>query len=294
MRPKVDDFAYTVRIISDITESNGSSSMASVCGGSLALMDAGVPIARPIAGISIGLITGDDGQEQILTDIVGEEDHFGDMDFKITGTTQGITAIQLDIKSTGLPHNVMLESLQRAKNARAKILDTMNKVISTPRTALSKFAPKLISIVIDPEFIGKVIGPGGKMIKGIQEQTSTTIEIEDDGTIFISCIDGDGHLQAKAIIEAITSPPEVGRLYEKAKVVSVKDFGAFLEIVPGVEGLCHISELNDGYVKSVDSICKVGDLLAVKLISIDDQGRLKLSRKAALAEMNGPKDKEEK
>jgi polyribonucleotide nucleotidyltransferase len=161
----------------------------------------------------------------------------------------------------------------------------MNKVISTPRQELSKYAPKLISIEIDPEFIGKIIGPGGKMIKSLQEQTDTTIEIEEDGTIFISCVDGDGHLRAKEMIEAMTTPPEIGRLYKEAKVVSVKDFGCFVEIVPGVEGLCHVSELSEGYIKHVEEVCKVGDIIPVKLILIDDQGRLKLSRKAALQEM---------
>ena len=167
----------------------------------------------------------------------------------------------------------------------------MNAAISKPRPELSEYAPKLISIEIDPEFIGKVIGPGGKMIKSIQEQTDTTIEIEDDGTIYISCVGGDGHLEARAIIEAMTSPPEVGRLYQKSKVVSVKDFGVFVEIIPGVEGLCHISELSDGYVKNADDVCKVGDVIPVKLLAIDDQGRLRLSRKAALAEVSGKNQK---
>jgi polyribonucleotide nucleotidyltransferase len=248
-------------------------------------MDAGVPILGAVAGISVGLVTGQNGQYKLLTDIIGEEDHFGDMDFKITGTTKGVTAIQLDIKAMGLPHNIMVEALERARGARLQILDTMNKVISTPRQELSKYAPKLITIEIDPEFIGKVIGPGGKMIKSLQEQTDTTIEIEEDGTIYISCVDGDGHLRAKEMIEAMTSPPEIGRLYKEAKVVSVKDFGAFVEIVPGVEGLCHVSELSEGYIKHVEEVCKVGDIIPVKLILIDDQGRLKLSRKAALQEM---------
>lgn len=285
VRPAEEDFAYTIRLVSDITESNGSSSMASACGGSLALMDAGVPILGAVGGISIGLVTGENGQYKLLTDIIGEEDHFGDMDFKITGTTKGITAIQLDIKAMGLPHSIMVEALERARTARGQILEIMNKVINAPREALSKYAPKLISIEIDPEFIGKVIGPGGKMIKSLQEQTDTTIEIEEDGTIFISCVDGDGHLRAKEMIEAMTSPPEIGRLYKEAKVVSVKDFGCFVEIVPGVEGLCHVSELSEGYIKHVEEVCKVGDLIPVKLILIDDQGRLKLSRKAALQEM---------
>jgi len=285
VKPANDKFAYTVRIISDITESNGSSSMASVCGGTLALLDAGVPMTKPVAGISIGLISDGNGRHELLTDIAGEEDHYGEMDFKVAGTVDGITAIQLDIKAEGLAHNIMVEALEKAKKARLDILKIMAQTISEPKPELSIYAPKLISVQIDPEFIGKVIGPGGKVIKGIQEQTNTTIEIEEDGTIFISCLGGDGHLKAKDIIEMITQPPKVGRIYNPAKVVSVKDFGAFVEITPGVEGLCHISELSDGYIKKVDEVCKVGDMIPVKLISIDDQGRLKLSRKAALAEM---------
>ena len=294
VRPPDDEFAYTIRIISDITESNGSSSMASVCGGTLALMDAGVPITKPVAGISIGMISDENNRYELLTDILGEEDHFGEMDFKVAGTVEGITAIQLDIKAEGLAHNIMVEALERAKTARLEILKTMTQAISEPRTELSVYAPKLISIEIDPEFIGKVIGPGGKVIKGIQEQTETTIEVEEDGTIYISCLGGDGHLKAREIIEMITQPPKVGRIYNQAKVVSVKDFGAFIEIIPGVEGLCHISELSDGYVKNVDEVCKMGDLIPVKLISIDDQGRLKLSRKAALAEMSKKERAEKK
>jgi polyribonucleotide nucleotidyltransferase len=285
VRPPDDEFAYTIRVISDITESNGSSSMASVCGGTLALMDAGVPITKPVAGISIGMISDENNRYELLTDILGEEDHFGEMDFKVAGTVDGITAIQLDIKAEGLAHNIMVEALERAKTVRLEILKTMAQTISEPRPELSVYAPKLISIEIDPEFIGKVIGPGGKVIKGIQEQTDTTIEVEEDGTIYISCLGGDGHLKAREIIEMITQPPKVGRIYNQSKVVSVKDFGAFIEIIPGIEGLCHISELSDGYVKNVDEVCKMGDLIPVKLISIDDQGRLKLSRKAALAEM---------
>ena len=286
VRPPEDQFAYTIRIISDITESNGSSSMASVCGGSLALMDAGVPVKEAVAGISIGMVTDENDRYELLTDIIGEEDHFGDMDFKVAGTTDGITAIQLDIKAQGLPHNIMVEALERAKSARLEILTIMNATISKPRPQLSVYAPKLVTVEIDPEFIGKVIGPGGKMIKSIQEQTDTTIEVEEDGTIYISCIGGDGHLKAKEIIESITQPPQVGRIYKQSKVVSVKDFGAFVEILPGVEGLCHISELSDGYVKNVENVCIVGDEIPVKLLAIDEQGRFKLSRKAALAELN--------
>jgi polyribonucleotide nucleotidyltransferase len=292
VRPPEEEFAYTVRVISDITESNGSSSMASVCGGSLALMDAGVPIKKAVAGISIGMVTAEDGRHVLLTDIIGDEDHHGDMDFKVAGTVDGVTAVQLDIKAEGLPFDIMVEAMEKARLARLKILETMSTAIDKPRAELSVYAPKLITVTIDPEFIGKIIGPGGKNIKALQEQTQTTIEIEEDGTVFISCVGGDGHLKAKEIIEAMTTPPQVGRIYPQAKVVSVKDFGAFVEFVTGVEGLCHISELSDGYVKSVDTVCKIGDLIPVKLLSIDDQGRFKLSRKAALAEM-GTSDKKQ-
>ena len=287
-----EEFAYTIRIISDITESNGSSSMASVCGGSLALMDAGVPIKKPVAGISIGLVTADNGKYVLLTDIIGDEDHHGDMDFKVAGTTEGVTAVQLDIKADGLPHNIMIEAMEKARQARLKILATMSQAIDKPRAELSVYAPKLVTVKIDPEFIGKIIGPGGKNIKAMQEQTDTTIEIEEDGTVFISCIGGDGHLKAKAMIEAMTQAPKVGTLYPNSKVVSIKEFGAFVEFIPGVEGLCHVSELSDSYVKSVDAICKLGDLIPVKLLLVDDQGRFKLSRKAALAEL-GLSDKKD-
>jgi polyribonucleotide nucleotidyltransferase len=284
VRPNIDNFAYVIKIVCDITESNGSSSMAAICGGTLALMDAGVPINKPVAGISIGLVKEDD-KYILLTDIIGDEDYFGDMDFKVAGTKDGITAIQLDIKAVSLPHNIMVEALERARQARLVLLDIMTQTISVSRPELSKYAPKLISIEIDPELIGKIIGPGGKVIKGIQEKTNTKIEIEEDGTVYISCVGGDGHLEAKKIIQAMTEPPTVGRVYLNARVVSVKDFGAFVEILPGIEGLCHISELGDGYVKNVENICKVGDEIPVKLLMIDEQGRFKLSRKAALAQL---------
>jgi polyribonucleotide nucleotidyltransferase len=259
----------------------------------LALMDAGVPIKRAVAGISIGLVTAQDGKYVLLTDIIGDEDHHGDMDFKVAGTTEGITAVQLDIKAEGLAHNIMVEAMEKARQARLKILETMSKAIDKPREQLSVYAPKLVTIEIDPEFIGKVIGPGGKNIKALQEETQTVIEIEEDGTVFISCVGGDGHLKAREIIEAMTTPPQPGRVYPNAKVVSVKDFGAFVEFLPGVEGLCHISELSDGYVKNVESVCKVGDTMPVKLLLIDEQGRFKLSRKAAMAEL-GKSDKDKK
>jgi polyribonucleotide nucleotidyltransferase len=281
VKPPFKDFSYTIRLVSDILESNGSSSMASVCGGTLAMMDAGIPIIAPVAGISIGLIT--EGEKyELLTDIIGDEDHFGDMDFKVAGTTTGITAIQLDIKIDGITHEILVGALKQAKEARLKILDIMLKTIDKPRPELSGYAPKMISIMIDPEKIGKVIGPGGSVVKSIQEQTGTTVAIEDDGTIFISCLGGDGHLRAKEIIESIAMPPQVGKTYDNAKVVSVKEFGAFVEISPGVEGLCHISELSDAYVKSVEQVCKIGDMLPVKLLAVDDQGRLRLSHKAVL------------
>jgi polyribonucleotide nucleotidyltransferase len=284
IKPDKKDFPYTIKVVSDITESNGSSSQASICGGCLAMMDAGVPIKNPVAGISIGMISEGDKYE-LLTDILGDEDHFGDMDFKVAGTKDGITAIQLDIKAEGLPHDIMVETLQRAKTARLAILDTMSKAIDKPKEQLSEYAPKIISIKIDPELIGKIIGPGGKVIKGIQEQTGATIEIDDDGTVCFSCVGGNGYLEAKEIVEAMTTPPKVGKIYNNSKIVSIKDFGAFVEISPGVEGLCHISELSDGYVKSVDDVCKMGEMIPVKLLSIDDQGRYKLSRKAALIEL---------
>ncbi len=291
--PPVEKFAYTVKIVSDITESNGSSSMASTCGGSLALLDAGVPVVKPVAGISIGMVS--EGKDyKLLTDILGDEDHFGDMDFKITGTVDGITAIQLDIKAEGLEHNIMVEALAQAKVARLEILETMEKTISQPRESMSQYAPKMISIKINPELIGKIIGPGGKVIKGIQEETEAKIEIEEDGTIFISSVEGEGYLKAKDIIKAMTEPPEVGRIYKQSKVVSVKEFGAFVEIIPGIEGLCHISEISNDFVKNTEDVCKVGDKIDVKLLLIDDQGRFKLSRKAAIidAEKNDKSETE--
>ncbi len=290
VKPNKEDFPYTIKIVSDITESNGSSSMASTCGGMLAMMDAGVPVKNMVAGISVGLIS--DGDDyKLLTDIIGDEDHFGEMDFKVTGSEKGITAIQLDIKADGLPHDIMVAALEQARQARLKILGIMSEAIAAPRAELSEHAPKIVSIKIDPEYIGKVIGPSGKTIRAIQEQTESLIEIEEDGTVCISCVGGNGHLQAREMIETMTTPPKVGKVYTNAKVVSVKEFGAFVEISPGIEGLCHVSELSDEYIKNVEDVCKVGDHIPVKLILIDEQGRFKLSRKAALKEMGGS-DKE--
>ncbi len=283
--PDNEDFAYTIKIVSDITGSNGSSSMASICGGCLAMMDAGVPIKAPVAGISVGMVSEGDRYE-LLTDILGEEDHFGDMDFKVAGSKKGITAIQLDIKAEGLPHAILRESLQRARDARFKILDIMGSVLEKPREELSDYAPKIVKTQINTDLIGKVIGPGGSTIKGIQEETGAVIEIAEDGVVTISVVEGNGHIRAMEIVDSIAKPPKVGTVYSNAKVQSVKDFGVFVEIIPGVEGLCHISELSNDYVKNAEDVCKVGDIISVKLIAIDDLGRLKLSRKAVLVEQS--------
>ena len=280
--PSPDDFPYTIRLVSDILESNGSSSMASVCGGSLSLMDAGVPISESVAGISVGLVE-ENGKYKIFPDILGEEDHFGDMDFKVAGTRKGITGIQLDIKSHGLKHEILVEALAMAKKARFFILDEMDKVISKPRPEVSPNAPRLITIKINPEKIGKLIGPGGKTIKAIQADTGARIDIEDDGTVFISCLDAEKAVRAQEAVERITEDVEVGRLYE-GRVTSIKDFGAFIEIQEGQDGLCHISELANDYVKSVSEVVQIGDRVKVKVIAIDEQGRVKLSRRAAMKE----------
>jgi len=278
--PAPEEFPYTIRIVSDILESNGSSSMASVCGGCLALMDAGVPIKAPVAGISIGLVIEPDGRYKLLTDIIGEEDHYGDMDFKVAGTRQGITGVQLDIKATGLPFKIMREALTMARKTRLQILDIMEKTIAAPRPEISEFAPRLLTVKINPEKIGKLIGPGGKSVKAIQAETGATIDIEDDGTVFISCTDAAAAERAKDWVLRITEDVQVGRIYE-GKVISIKDFGAFIEIQEGQDGLCHVSELDENYVRNVGDVVKIGDLVKVKVIAIDEQGRVKLSRKAA-------------
>jgi len=280
--PPAEDFPYTIRLVSDILESNGSSSMASVCAGTLALMDAGVPILRPVAGISIGMVSDQDRRE-LLTDILGEEDHYGDMDFKVAGTQKGITGIQLDLKSRQLSFEIIRETLQRAKDSRMEILKIILSVIEQPRKQLSIYAPKLIIMKIPVDLIGKVIGPGGRDIKRIQETTGANIEIEDDGSVFISSFDEDGHLKAKQIIELITMPIQVGKTFS-GRVVSIKDFGVFVEIAPGLEGLCHISELADQFVRNVADVCSMGDEMTFKVIAVDEQGRIKLSRKAVLKE----------
>ncbi len=280
--PTPEQFPYTIRLVSDILESNGSSSMASVCGGSLSLMDAGVPITGAVAGISIGLVE-ENGRHVLLADIIGEEDHFGDMDFKVAGTRKGITGVQLDIKSKGLRQEIIVEALKLAHTCRMRLLDIMEATIAQPRPQISEHAPRLITMKINPEKIGKLIGPGGRSIREIQTRTGAQIDIEDDGTVFISCLTADGARKAEEAVAAITEDIQVGRVYE-GKVISIKDFGAFIEILDGQDGLCHISELDDAYVRSVADVVKIGDTVRVKVIAIDDQGRVKLSRKAVQRE----------
>jgi polyribonucleotide nucleotidyltransferase len=257
--------------------------MASSCGGCLALMDAGVPITKPVAGISVGLVQEGERYE-LLTDIIGEEDHFGDMDFKVCGTRDGITAIQLDIKTEGITHKIIRDTLHRAKEARLYILGKMAEVLPAPRPEISKWAPRLLTIKIDPEKIGKVIGPSGKNIKAIQAETGANIDIEDDGTVYISSVDAAAAEKCRDIIEAMTAEVKVGKIYT-GRVVSIKEFGAFVEIAPETDGLCHVSELSNQYVDRVDDYVKMGDEIKVKVILIDDQGRIKLSRKAAMEEL---------
>ncbi len=280
--PGPEDFPYTIRLVSDILESNGSSSMATVCAGSLALMDAGVPVKAAVAGISIGMV--EEGDDYVLfPDILGEEDAFGDMDFKVAGTRAGITGVQLDIKAEGLRFGQLEEALELAKKARLHVLEIMDSVIAQPRPEISKNAPRLLMLKINPEKIGKLIGPGGRSVRAIQAETGAQIDIEDDGTVFISCVDAEKANKAYDLVQRMTEDIQVGHIYD-GKVISIKDFGAFIEIQEGQDGLCHISELDDAYVRSVSDVVKIGDEVRVKVISIDDQGRVKLSRKAALRE----------
>jgi polyribonucleotide nucleotidyltransferase len=281
--PPPEKFPYTIRMISDITESNGSSSMASVCNATLSLMDAGVPIVQPVAGISIGLVKESNDKFTLLTDIMGDEDHFGDMDFKVAGTQRGVTGIQLDLKIDGISERIIRDTLAQASRARRELLKTMLSTIRKPRGEISPFAPRLTQMKIDPEKIGLLIGPGGKTIRSIQEGSGVTIDVQDDGTVTVAGPNGPSVEEALARIEALTEEIKVGRVYE-GTVSSVKDFGAFIEIAPGKDGLCHISELSDGFVKNVTDVCRVGDKLTVKVIAVDEQNRVKLSRKAVLAE----------
>jgi len=280
--PPVDKFPYTVRLVSDILESNGSSSMASACGGTLAMLDAGVPLKAPVAGISIGLVV-EDGKEIYLVDIQGEEDHHGDMDFKVCGTKDGITAIQLDLKARGLVPSQIEKTFELARKTRLTLIDDILAVIPEARKELSVHAPRMLVTHINPEKIGKLIGPGGKMIRSLEESTGARIEIEEDGTVFVSAVGAGKAEKALEEIEKLCSEVKVGQIYS-GKVTSIKDFGAFIEVIPGQDGLCHISELSDGYVERVTDIVKMGQEVRVKVILVDDQGRVKLSRKQALKE----------
>ena len=280
------NYPYTIRVTSEIMESNGSTSMASVCGGTLALLDAGVPLIRPVAGISVGLCT-EYGAEhtiaryQLLTDIIGWEDAYCDMDCKIAGTEKGITGFQLDLKLKGIPHTLMSETIEKARVARLQILAEMAKTISAPRTELSKYAPRIEVLKINPEKIGALIGPGGKNIKRLVEETGCEIDIEDDGTVNIFSVSAEGMKMAKETIEGMSAEAEIGKIY-RGKVVTVKEFGAFVEFLPGKDGLVHISELANFRVKKTEDIVKVGDDITVKCLGVDEKGRVRLSRRAAM------------
>jgi polyribonucleotide nucleotidyltransferase len=285
--PSSDEFPYTIRVISDILESNGSSSMASVCGATLGLMAAGVPISNPVAGISVGLVREERDRWVLLTDILGDEDHYGDMDFKVAGTQNGVTGIQLDLKISGINEAIIRAALEQAREARIEILRKMLMAIPRPKEDISEWAPRLIRMQIDSEKIGALIGPGGKMIRGIQEQTGTVIEVDDSGTVTIAATNKEWAEEARRQVEAVTATVQIGRIYD-GKVSSLKDFGAFVEILPGRDGLCHISELSSGYVSSVYDILRVGDQMKVLVIDVDDHDRVKLSRRRALEELGLP------
>jgi polyribonucleotide nucleotidyltransferase len=278
--PDYEKFPYTLRIVSEILESNGSSSMATVCGGTLALMDAGVPIKAPCAGVAMGLIK--EGKKvAVLTDILGSEDHLGDMDFKVAGTTRGITSIQMDIKIEGLDLKIMEEALEKARVGRMHILGEMATALPSARPDLSKYAPRIITMMVKPDKIGDIIGPKGKTIRGIQDQTGAKISIEDSGLVTIAAVGGEAGEKARQMIASMTEEPEVGKVYE-GPVKSTTAFGAFIEIMPGVEGLLHISELQHGRTEKTEDVVKKGDIVKVKLLEVDEKGRMRLSRKALL------------
>jgi len=278
--PTETEFPYTLRLVSEVLSSNGSSSMASVCGSTLALMDAGVPIKAPVAGVAMGLIKEGD-KYIILTDIQGAEDHLGDMDFKVTGTTKGITALQMDIKINGITSQIMAEALAQAHEARLFILDKMMAVLPAPRTDLKPHAPRIQIIKIPVDKIGAIIGPGGKMIRALQEETGTKIDINDDGSVFIAATDGIGFEKARERIEALTDSPQIGRIYT-GKVVRIAEFGAFVEIMPNIDGLVHISQLDSVRVNKVEDVVQMGDEISVMVTDIDDVGKIRLSRQAVL------------
>jgi polyribonucleotide nucleotidyltransferase len=281
--PSEEDFPYTIRIVGECLSSNGSTSMATVCASTLALMDAGVPIKQPVAGISIGLVTGEGGQYVTLTDIQGKEDHMGDMDFKVAGTANGITAIQLDMKVKSISHDVIYDALHQARDARQDILDHIEGTIPAYRSEMSKYAPRMESMKIAVDKIGAVIGPGGKTIRGIVEETGATVDIQDDGTIVIGSSDGNASERAKQMIRDLTKEIEIGEIYT-GKVVRTTDFGAFIELVPGKDGMVHISELANYRVPTVEDEVNVGDEVNVLVTEVDQTGRVRLSRRALLSD----------
>jgi polyribonucleotide nucleotidyltransferase len=289
--PQNDNFPYTIRIVSEVLESNGSSSMATVCSGSLSLMDAGVPIKASVAGIAMGLIKEEDNL-MILTDILGDEDHLGDMDFKVAGTREGITAIQMDIKIKGISHEIMESALEKAKKGRMQILDVMDKTINQPNVELSKYAPRIMTIQVPVKKIGAVIGPSGKTIRKIIEDTGVSIDIDDDGTTKIASEDLDAVNKAIEIINAMVKDPEIGQYY-KGTVKKVTNFGAFVEILPGKEGMVHISELDIGRTDKVTDVINVGDLVDVIVKKIDAEGKVGLSRKEFLLKNKKKEEKEQ-
>jgi len=279
--PSEDEFPYTIRVVSEVLSSNGSTSMASVCGSTLSLMDAGVPISSPVAGIAMGLIM-ENGQYAILSDIQGLEDHLGDMDFKVAGTREGITALQMDIKVKGVSYEILSQALTQARAGRLQILDKMGEAITAPRPEMSPYAPRITTVHIDPDKIGKIIGPGGKMIRKIQEECGVEIDIEDDGTVYISATEGPAAEKAVEMIGGLTEEPEIGKTYV-GKVVRIESYGAFVEIMPGVDGMVHISQLADYRVPSVEEVVHMGDEIMVMIIDIDQEtGKIRLSRQAVL------------
>jgi polyribonucleotide nucleotidyltransferase len=281
MIPPEDKFPYTIRLVSEVMSSNGSTSMASVCGSTLALMDAGVPIVRPVAGIAMGLVKEGDGIA-VLTDIQGLEDHLGDMDFKVAGTTEGITALQMDIKIKGVSDEVMSRALAQARDARLQILEVLLAAIPAPRAETSEYAPRMESIRINPEKIGALIGPGGKNVRGIQDRTGVKIDIQEDGTVFVAGMDGATVSLALDEIRGLTEDVEIGRVYT-GKVTRIEPYGAFVELMPGKEGLVHISQLADYRVNSVEDEVQLGDEVMVMVTDVDPGGKVRLSRQAVLA-----------
>ncbi|HEC34456.1 MAG TPA: polyribonucleotide nucleotidyltransferase, partial [Chloroflexi bacterium] len=280
MIPPEESFPYTIRVVSEVLSSNGSTSMASVCGSTLSLMDAGVPIKAPVAGIAMGLVMEDD-RYRVLTDILGMEDHLGDMDFKAAGTEKGITALQMDIKVKGISDQVMAEALEQARQARLKILDVIQQTLPAPRPELSPHAPRMLILHVDPDKLGAVIGTGGKTVRSIQDECDVRVDIEDDGTIYIASTNGPGAQRARETIERLTEEPEVGKIYT-GRVVRVTDFGAFVELMPGTDGMVHVSQLSDRPVTSVRDVVDINDEIMVMVTDIGPEGKIRLSRRAVL------------